>query len=311
VLPIEALNALLDEARRLFSFAADEPEITVEINPGAISAAGLRQLRRAGCNRLSIGAQSLNDAELHLLGRIHIGAEVLEVIAAARQAGFDNVSFDLMYGLPGQTAAAWRATLDRVMTLAPVHLSMYELTIEENTPFAQTAGRDWRLPDDDEILAMMAVTESAIDQSDLERYEISNYAVAGKQCRHNLNYWHNGLYLGLGPGAVSALNGERRTAVADLDDFCRRAAAGLPVWHETERLDREAAFRETVVMGLRMTAGVSLSSLKQRFAIDLPQYYGATLTRLLDQRLLALRDDRLFLSGEGLPLANRVMAELV
>ncbi|MCL2789372.1 MAG: radical SAM family heme chaperone HemW [Desulfobulbus sp.] len=312
VLPAEALDDLLAQARHLFSFAAEEPEITVEINPGTIRAAGLLQLRRAGCNRLSIGVQSLNDAELRLLGRIHTGAEALEVIAAARQAGFDNVSFDLMYGLPNQTVAAWKATLEQVMDLAPGHLSMYELTIEEGSSFAQAVGRgEWHLPGEDEILAMMAALEAAIARSDLVRYEISNYAATGRECRHNANYWQNGFYLGLGPGAVSALNGERRFAVADLDTFCRKVAAGLSVWRETERLDREAAFRETVVMGLRMTGGVSLSGLRQQFDIDLPQYYGPALARLLDQRLLALCGDRLLLTDKGLPLANRVMAELV
>ena len=312
ILPIEALDELLADVRRLFSFVNREPEITIEVNPGTIDAAGLAQLRRAGYNRLSIGVQSLDDAELRLLGRIHGGAEARAIIAAAREAGFDNISFDLMYGLPEQTANSWQSTLDRAMTLAPEHLSLYELTIENGTPFAQAAERgDWRLPDEDEILAMMAAIDSVIDPSDLARYEIANYAVVGKQCRHNLNYWHNGFYLGLGPGAVSALAGERRTTVAHLDTFCRKVTAGLPVWQETERLDREAAFRETVVMGLRMTAGVSLSGLRQRFHIDLPQYYGSMLTRLLDRHLLLLRDDRLLLTGKGMPLANQVMAELV
>ena len=312
VLPVGELAELLAEALRLFAFAADEPEITVEVNPGAIDAAGLHQLRRAGVNRLSIGVQSFDDAELRLLGRIHTAAEAGELIGAARRAGFDNIGFDLMYGLPGQRAAAWQTTLDRAMALAPAHLSLYELTVEEGTPFAQAAARgDWRLPGEEAILAMMAATESTMGRSDLVRYEIANYAAGGRQCRHNRNYWRNGFYLGLGPGAVSALDGERRVALADLDAFCRQAATGLPVWGERERLGREAAFRETVVMGLRMTAGVSLASLRERFGIDLVHYYGATLTRLLDQRLLTLRDGRLFLAGKGLPLANQVMAALV
>lgn len=312
LLPVEPLAGLLAEARRLFAFTVEEPEISVEVNPGTVDAAGLTHLRRAGFNRLSVGVQSLDDAELRLLGRIHRGAEALEVIAAARGAGFANLSFDLMYGLPGQTVEAWQATLDRAMALAPVHLSMYELTVEQGTPFALAAGRgDWRLPGEDEILAMMAAIDSTVGASDLQRYEISNYATAGSQCRHNLNYWRNGCYLGLGPGAVSALKGERRLAVADLEAFCRTVAAGSPGWCESERLHREAAFRETVVMGLRMTAGVELAELRQRFGIDLPEYYGPTLARLLDRHLLVLRDGRLFLSARGLPLANQVMAELV
>ncbi|MCL1980129.1 MAG: radical SAM family heme chaperone HemW [Proteobacteria bacterium] len=312
LLPVSVLSDLLTEARGLFTFTAEEPEITVEINPGTVEAMDLAQLRRAGFNRLSIGVQSFDDVQLRLLGRIHSGAEARAIITAARRAGFDNLSFDLMYGLPGQTVDSWQATLDQAMALAPVHLAMYELTIEEGTPFAQAAKRgDWRLPAEDEILGMMAAIDSATMGSDLARYEISNYGARGRQCRHNLNYWHNGFYLGLGPGAVSCLGGERRFAAADLSTFCHRVAAGLPGWSEIERLDHEAACRETVVMGLRMTAGIELAGIKQRFGIDLSEYYGATLARLLTQQLLAQQNGRLFLTAKGLPLANYVMAELV
>jgi oxygen-independent coproporphyrinogen-3 oxidase len=312
VLPVEALAELLADLRRLFPFGPEEPEITIEVNPGTIDTDWLHRLRRAGFNRISIGVQSLDDTELHLLGRIHSGEDALACIAAARSAGFDNLSFDLMYGLPGQTASSWQTTLDRALALDPVHLSMYELTVETGTPFAgQERQGQWTLPPEDEVLAMMAVIESAIDASALVRYEISNYADLGRECRHNINYWHNGCYLGFGPGAVSAFAGERKAAVADLPSFCERMQTGLPVWSEVERLDREAAFRETVIMGLRLLTGVSIADLRQRFDLDLPVYYGPILTRLLGQGLLALQGDRLFLSRTGLPLANRVMAQLV
>jgi len=312
LLPVAALAGLLAELRRSFHFCADEPEITVEVNPGTIDAAGLEQLRRAGFNRLSIGVQSLDDRALRLLGRIHTASEALACITAARAAGFDNLSFDLMYGLPGQTVDGWRTTLGRVLALAPVHLSMYELTVEPGTPFADQAGQGlWTLPSEDEVLAMMAAIETAIGASDLVRYEISNYAVPGRECRHNVNYWHNGWYAGFGPGAVSAFGGARRTAVADLAEYCRLIDAGQPVWQEVERLDREAAFRETVVMGLRLLAGVSISALKERFDLELAAYYGPILERLVAQGFLILGDGRLQLTARGLPLANRVMAELV
>ncbi|MGE4561002.1 MAG: coproporphyrinogen III oxidase family protein, partial [Desulfobulbus sp.] len=154
-------------------------------------------------------------------------------------------------------------------------------------------------------------TETLTRQAGLARYEISNYALPGRQCRHNLNYWHNGLYLGLGPGAVSALGGERRAAVADLQRYCQLVGQGHSVWEEVERLEPEAAFRETVVMGLRMTSGLSLPSLRQRFGIDLSLYYGEIFTRLIDQGLLRYQNDSVRLSSRGLALANRVMAELV
>jgi oxygen-independent coproporphyrinogen-3 oxidase len=312
ILPVEALAGLLADMRRLLPLAAEQPEITIEVNPGTIDANGLHQLRRAGFNRISIGVQSLNDRELQQLGRIHSGAEALVTIASARRAGFDNCSFDLMYGLPGQTVDGWRETLDRALALAPVHLSMYELTVEAGTLFyMQAEHQHWALPAEDEVLAMMAATETAIGRSGLVRYEISNYAVSGRECRHNCNYWQNGAYLGFGPGAVSAFGGGRRATVSDLSAFCRLIAEGQPVWPEIEHLETEAAFRETVIMGLRMLSGVSVSALRQRFGLDLPAYYGQTLNLLLDQDVLALQDDRFLLTRKGLLLANRVMAELV
>ena len=312
VLPVEALAGLLADFRRLLPFVTDQPEITIEVNPGTIDASGISELRRVGFNRLSIGVQSFDDRELLQLGRIHNSVEALATITSARRAGFDNYSFDLMYGLPGQTVGSWRETLNRALDLAPVHLSMYELTVEAETPFYMLAERQQLvLPPEDEVLAMMAIMETAVGRSGLARYEISNYAVSGRECRHNCNYWQNGAYLGLGPGAVSAFGGGRRASVADLSTFCQLLAEGQSVWPEVEQLETEAAFRETVIMGLRMLSGVSVSALRQRFGLDLPAYYGQTLSLLLGQGLLTLQGDRLFLTRKGLPLANRVMADLV
>jgi oxygen-independent coproporphyrinogen-3 oxidase len=311
-LPVEVLAQLLDDCRTLFTFTGEVPEISIEVNPGTIDAAGLQQLRRAGFNRLSIGVQSLDDRELRQLGRIHTSGEALATIVAARSAGFDNLSFDLMYGLPGQTAHSWQETLERALTIAPEHLSMYELTVEEGTPFFKKARQgQMNLPAEDAVLDMMVAIDTAIGRSPLARYEISNYAVAGRQCRHNLNYWNNGRYLGIGPGAVSAFGGKRRAAVADLSAYCGRLATGMDIWQEVEQLDSETRFRETVIMGLRLLAGVSIRELRRRFGIDLPTYYNTTLDPLLDQQLVTIHAGRLALTPKGLPLANQVMALLV
>lgn len=306
------LADLLADCCTLFAFAADEPEVSVEVNPGTIDAAGLERLRRAGCNRLSIGVQSFDDRELALLGRIHSAAEARAAVRAARNAGFGNLSLDLMYGLPGQSVAGWRATLEQALALGPDHLSLYELTPEEGTPLSADlhAGR-LALPSEEEVLAMMAVIDALVASSPLARYEISNYAAVGRECRHNLNYWQNGCYLGLGPGATAFYGGVRRTAVADPDEYCRRLGQGRSVWQVEERLDRAAAFRETVVMGLRLTAGVDEAALHRRFGLDPASYYGPLLEQLFAQGLLVRRDGRLRLTVAGLPLANRVMAELV
>ena len=312
LLPVEVLAELLAHCRRSYRWSEDEVEISIEVNPGTIDGQGLAALRRAGFNRLSIGIQSLDDGELGRLGRIHNRAQALDCLHAARQAGFSNLSGDLMYGLPGQTTASWQQTLEDLLACAPQHLSLYELTVEEGTALcAAVAGNPALLPSEEAVLEMMTITQHLVDGGGWPRYEISNYARRGYQCRHNVNYWQNGSYLGLGPGAVSGLNGERRAAVADLHQYAQWVSRGQSVWEEVERLEPEAAFRETVVMGLRMIAGVSISELHQRFAIDLPSYYGAVFTRLVDEQLLIYSGDRIRLSSRGLALANRVMAELV
>nr|WP_321466179.1 radical SAM family heme chaperone HemW [uncultured Desulfobulbus sp.] len=312
ILAPEILGELLGQCCRSFSWNSVEPEISIEVNPGTVDAKGLAQLRRAGFNRLSIGIQSLDDTELGKLGRIHSREQALATVHAAQRAGFTTISCDLMYGLAGQTQDSWKRSLEEIVALGPQHLSLYELTVEEETPlWLEVESGHYLLPPEEEVLAMMGRTQELTAQAGLERYEISNYALHDHQCRHNLNYWHNGSYLGLGPGAVSNVGGERRAAVADLRQYCHLVAQGLPVWDEVEQLTTEAAFRETVVMGLRMTAGVSISRLKQRFTLDLPTYYGDLLTKLVDQGFLHHVGDSLRLTDHGLALANRVMAELV
>ncbi len=306
------LAGLLALCRRLFPVPAAGVETTVEVNPATVDRRALDLLRRAGFNRVSIGVQSLDDRLLGRIGRVHTAADAVRTVRSARQAGFANLGLDLMYGLPGQDLATWRRTLEQALALAPDHLSLYELTLEEGTPFARRAAAgELLLPDEEEVLAMMALGRELAEGAGLRRYEISNYARSGHECRHNINYWQNGSYIGLGAGAVSCLSGRRLTAVADVEAFCRRLAAGEPVWSDEERLTPAARFRETVVMGLRMIRGVDLVGLEARFGMDARSHYGPTLERLLDQGLLAVHDGRLCLTARGLPLANRVMAELV
>ncbi|MGB5685780.1 MAG: radical SAM family heme chaperone HemW [Candidatus Electrothrix sp.] len=317
LLPPETLSRLLAQCLVQFP-CADEAEISIEVNPATVDASGLNVLRRAGFNRLSIGVQSLNDGALRQLGRPHSVADAVQTLQVARAAGFDNINLDLMYGLPGQHPRSWQASLDRAVELQPEHLSIYELTIEAGTPFARLDEQgSLSLPDEEAILLMLEKTQQALKQAEFGRYEISNYAKPGYQCRHNINYWQNGEYIGFGAGAVAFLNGTRSTAIADADQFCERLeyleclSNGQNIWAEKEKLDRDAAFRETVIMGLRMTAGVSLVELTDRFGMKAESYYGETLHRLIRQGMLHIVQDRLQLTAQGLLLANTVMAELV
>lgn len=305
------LAGLIRQCLKSFNFRED-PEITVEGNPNTVTVEALTGLRRAGVNRLSLGVQAFSDRLLAGLGRSHTVAEVGSAIAAARRGGFANINLDLMYGLPGQSAADWRESLDRALAHAPEHLACYELTIEEGTPFARLVEKgELILPGEEEGLAMADLTHVLLAQAGLGRYEISNYAIPGYQCRHNLNYWRNGSYLGLGAGAVSCLSGFRFSTVAEPGEFAGLVRRGELPLSEGECLPLAARFRESVVMGLRMLEGVSFARLERRFGLTPKGYYGKMLEDLEHQGLVAVGKDSLRLTEAGLPVANQVLARLV
>ena len=312
ILPVELLADLVSRIQKSFSFTDDQTEISIEVNPATINQRGLTKLRQAGFNRLSIGFQSLDDQQLKRIGRPHSAGDALETYAAARKAGFTNISIDLMYGLLAQTPEQWSKILDQAMELEPDHISMYELTLEPGTPLAIAVDKGaLSLPDEDAVMEMMESTRKAICHSPFKRYEISNYARPGYRCRHNLNYWNNGSYLGIGPGAVSAFEGKRWSTKQDLAQFVDIVNVPEATEGEIEVLDHEAYFRETVMIGLRLTEGIDLKKLHDRFNIDPMLYYGKTLTHLLEQKLLKLDGQKLCLTHHGFALANTVMAELV
>ena len=312
ILPVPLLTDLVTRIQNTFSLTCDQPEISIEVNPATIGQEGLAKLRQAGFNRLSIGFQSLDDLQLKRIGRPHCADEAVKTYVAAKKAGFTNISIDLMYGLPDQTPKQWSEILDQALLLKPDHISMYELTLEPGTPLASAVDKgEISLPNEDAVMEMMATTRKTISHTPLKRYEISNYARPGYRCRHNLNYWDNGSYLGIGPGAVSAFAGKRWSTREDLAHFLAAAPPAESTEGETEVLDHEAYFRETVVIGLRLTEGINLKKLHDRFNIDPILYYGQTLTNLLEQKLLKLNDNKLCLTQHGLALANTVMAELV
>jgi len=306
------LAELLELCRHLFRATAPEIETTIEVNPATVDSSGLQRLRRSGFNRISIGLQSLEDELLRRIGRVHTAAQGRECVRDARRAGFTDMNLDLIYGLPGQDPDTWQHTLEQALELEPDHLSLYELTVEEGTPLArQVAANRLTLPREETVLEMMARTAILTEKSGFTRYEISNYARPGHQCRHNLNYWHNGSYIGLGAAAVSCLSGRRLMAVADLQDYCCRLAGGDSPWVEEEQLGHRARFRETVIMGLRMIEGISRSAMIERFGIDPVTFYGKRLEQLARDGLIFVHQDRIRLSDQGLRLANQVMARLV
>lgn len=307
----QELAEIIACSRNLFGFA-DQAEISIEANPKTIDPAKLSLLLHSGINRLSIGVQSFNDAELRILGRPYTADDAARAVQQARAAGFDNISLDLMYGLPGQDRHSWRQSLEQALSLAPTHLSLYELTVEQGTPYHQQLHQGLLvLPDEEEVAAMDQCTLSLCRQAGLEQYEISNYAHPDFECRHNINYWQNGPYLGLGAGAVACMEGHRQQKTRDPLRYCELIESGQSVVQDEEYLDPAASFRETVIMGLRMTQGVSREQLQKRYNMDVKNCYGNTLTRLIDQGLLEMTASHLRLTARGRIFANQVMAELV
>jgi oxygen-independent coproporphyrinogen-3 oxidase len=312
---ISSMADFVAECLERFDFKAlsrKEPEVTMEVNPNSVNAAMLKKFRQSGVNRLSIGSQSFSNALLKVIGRKHSAQDVIQTVSFARDAGFTNISLDLMYGLPGQVLANWQNSLGAALELAPEHLSVYELNIEQGTVYYEQLRRGrLDLPNEEASLAMFDHAREVLSASAYDHYEISNYARNGFQSIHNVNYWENGSYIGLGSGAVSCFSGVRVQSEKNPERFIEMIARQQLPFREAEFLSLNARFRESVIMGLRMIAGVSVSLLEKRYGMTPVKYYGETLKVLLEQKLLEEKNDRLCLTEKGINLANRVMAQLV
>ncbi len=289
-----------------------EPEVTLEANPNTVSREMLEILRRAGVNRLSIGTQSFSDAMLKAIGRKHSARDCVRAVKDARDAGFENISLDLMYGLPGQDLENWQESLEQAVGLDPEHLSVYELTIEKQTPFADLARQGkLNLPDENTTLAMFELARDFLSAEGYGQYEISSYAREGLESVHNLNYWENGSYVGLGSGAVSCFSGLRLHSEEKPERFISMIHKNRKPFREGEFLSLKARFRESVIMGLRMTAGVSIPMLEKQYALSPQEYYGEALKVLIKQEFMEKTKSRLRLTKKGMLVANQVMSQLV
>ena len=308
VLPAAGLATLLEQVRAHFPWP-DGVEVTVEANPGTVTREGLETLRRAGVNRISLGMQAAQERLLALLGRIHTFADVVASVRLARDAGFANLNLDLIYGLPEQSLADWRATLEAAVALEPEHIAAYGLELAPHTPLAAMVNEGKVLPCPEELdREMYDLARDFLPRHGYLQYEISNFARPGYTCRHNLIYWQNEDYVGLGPGAHSHLGGVRQANEKGLRDWAARIRAGeLPVAEE-ERLDTRTRMAETVFLGLRLLDGLDLRAFRARFGKDVMEVYGTTVERLAAGGLLELTASRLRLTPAAVPVANEVFA---
>ena len=301
---------LMEHVNRAFQIS-DGAEISMEANPGTVTREKLKEYRRAGINRISFGLQSANDRELKLLGRIHTWAEFLESFALARECGFTNLNIDLMSALPGQTCESWKDTLKRVTDLEPEHISAYSLIIEDGTPFGEKYGSEEGrklLPDEDSEREMYHETKRFLRECGYERYEISNYAKPGRECRHNIGYWTGVPYLGLGLGASSYMNGCRFAVNSDMKQYLEEKPG---TFTDVEKLTKKDMEEEFFYVGLRMTAGVSLSEFERRFGMSAEEVYPGLMETFVEEKAAEFRGDRFVLTDYGLDVSNYIMAQFL
>ncbi len=291
----------------------DDAEITVECNPGTIDLAYLRALQAEGVNRLSFGAQSADPGELRMLGREHGFVDVIAAVKAARTAGFDNVSFDLIFGLPHQSLDSWRRTLNAALPLQPDHISLYALTVEHGTPLHDWVRRgEVPYPDPDAAADMYDLAEEMLGQAGYVHYEISNWCRPGRECAHNLIYWRNEPYLGFGPGAHSSSIRRRWWNIRRPADYIARIERSASVEMGSEDIDERTSRGETMMMGLRLLQeGVSYARFAQRHGVDIREVFGEQLRAGQAKGLLELLPDRARLTPRGRFLSNQVMMSFV
>lgn len=306
LVPAEYIAMQLDRLRAVMPIAPDA-EITLEANPGTLTAQKLDTWLRAGVNRLSLGIQSFDDALLKNLGRIHSADEAEVAVHMARHAGFDNISLDLMYALPEQSLAAWRDTLDRATTLPIRHISAYSLIVEPDTEMARRVARgEVAVPDDDQVNEMQRMATARLHRAGFERYEVSNYAQPGFESRHNMTYWMGGDYLGLGSAAHSLVGGERFENPPELARYIsgerRLNVHALSVAERRE---------EAIMLETRTCRGLDMASWRQRFGDDFERTHARAIAKLEYYGLIELMGGCLRLTEPGMELQDSVALELM
>lgn len=352
---------LCEVLKTVFSFYRMNPhaEISMEANPGTVTKEALLSYRKAGINRISIGLQSADDVELKLLGRIHTYRDFQQTYRWAQEAGFTNINLDIMSALPRQSVENYKKTLETVLSLKPQHISAYSLIVEEGTPFYEKYGQESEklqatgekqpdLPSEEEEREMYALTEKLLATAGYHRYEISNYALPGRECRHNLVYWKRGNYVGFGLGAASMVENVRFENIREMQEYLAEYA-GMPdaelvfaevaqgdaqvlsneqefslredthseneqelsIRENVHPLSPQEQMEETMFLGLRLTEGVSKAEFHRQFGVSMEQIYGEVIRKNTAKGLLIDEAGYVCLTREGMDLSNYVMAQFL
>ena len=312
ILPNDALKKLLLTIDREILVTGKIAEYTFEANPESLSAEKIDLLAHFGVNRLSLGVQSCDDEYLKLLGRRHSFKQVQEAVKILRQKGFQNISLDLMYALPGQNLKQWQETLKKAVELAPNHLSAYQLQIEDGTYLAKMQ-REGKIPptDDDLAAEMLAFSSEYLPQQGYERYELSNYAKEGYASKHNRHYWHLDDYLGLGLGATSLVDGSHLVRPREINAYYQALDKGrLPIGNK-EILSKQERMEEYILMNLRLKEGIALNDFAKRFGCSFAQTYAQAIAKTISLSLSEMDEQYFRLTEKGKFLANIVMLEFL
>lgn len=317
---------------------SENPEITIECNPGTITESKLLEYKKSGINRISFGLQSANDEELKSIGRIHNYAGFLESYNLARKCGFDNINVDLMSALPGQTLKSYEETLNKVVRLEPEHISAYSLIVEENTLMydrvkkAQIKGINI-LPDEESERKMYYLTNNILRSNGYRKYEISNYSKPGKECKHNIGYWQRKEYLGFGIGAASLYKENRYNNISDINKYIEVLTNNIKensinnvgkssevenqvnilnsIVKNLQQLTERDRMEEFMFLGLRMMEGVSMEKFERYFGKPYMEVYGKVQKRMEDKRFLINDNGYVKLTEFGIDLSNYVMSEFL
>lgn len=307
------IETVIESVRRRFNVSSDA-EITLEINPGDGGSRGefFQRLRELGANRASFGAQTFDDRELKQLGRTHSAADVTSTFRQLRDAGFENINFDLIAGLPGQTLSGWQRNLEQALQLRPDHLSLYLLDVHEGTPLADQIKRGMRpKPDDDLAAEMYSTMIETVRAAGYEHYEISNFCLRGFESRHNSKYWSGAPYYGFGNSAHSYDGQQLRWAnERDAAKYAELMGRNRSPIVERTNLSDDDARSESIFLGLRLMRGIDLENYRTRFGRDLRDEYNGELDRLRAAGLIDLDERRLKLTSRGALLSNEVFAAL-
>jgi oxygen-independent coproporphyrinogen-3 oxidase len=312
VMPKNLMLDLLDGIYDNFNVAKDA-EITIEANPATVDTGTLKKYRSEGVNRLSIGMQSSCDNELRALTRIHTFDDFEDCFRAARKAGFDNINVDLMYGIPEQTPASFRMTLDSVCELRPEHISVYGLKIEDNTPFAGISD-SLVLPDEDDEYGMYIQAIQTLAQNGYSQYEISNFAIHGYECRHNLKYWNCMEYLGLGPGAHSYLNNCRFSFRRDIDLYMQcmeNLDTDCGIIDEYYNINPDERVGEYIMMRLRLNEGLNTEQFRDLFNLNFERMYSKYLKTYIDNGYMTKKGANYAFTEKGMYVSNYILSAML